>query len=318
MPDITALGELLVDFTEAGVSPQGMKLFEQNPGGAVVNCLGAAAKQGLSAAFIGKVGNDMHGRFLKKAIEDAGISSDGLVFDDAVPTTLAFVGLDSEGEREFSFIRNPGADTRLTPKEVDQQLVRNTKIFHIGSLSLTSDPARAATWQALITAKAHGAVVTYDPNYRAPLWESDAHACDQIRSVLPIVDIIKVSEEEISYVAGIEEIDTAIQVLRNEGVSLIIITLGKKGAIVATQTESRMVEAYPVNAVDTTGAGDAFFGGFLSAFLKSGKSIGEITIDDMETFAKNGCATAAICVTRRGGLPAMPTLEEISNFLDKQ
>lgn len=316
MPDITALGELLVDFTEAGVSTQGMRLFEQNPGGAVVNCLGAAAKQGLSAAFIGKVGSDMHGRFLKTAIENAGISSEGLVFDDSVPTTLAFVALAPDGEREFSFIRDPGADTRLTAKEVNQQLIRNTKIFHIGSLSLTSDPARAATWQALITAKAHGAVVTYDPNYRAPLWKSDAEACDQIRSVLPIIDIIKVSEEEIAYVAGIEEVDTAIQVLRNEGVPLIIITMGKKGAMVATATESRMVEAYSVDAVDTTGAGDAFFGGFLSAFLKSGKGIGDVTIDDMEAFAKNGCATAALCVTKRGGLPAMPTLEEINNLLE--
>ena len=298
MADITALGELLVDFTQAGFSPAGYPLFEQNPGGAPANLLAAAAKQGLSTAFIGKVGDDMHGRFLKAAAERAGINTEGLVMDPAAATSLAFVALSDSGEREFSFIRDPGADTLLRPNELNQQLLRNTKVFHVGSVSLTAEPSRSSTWQALITAKSTGAAVSYDPNYRASLWADDAAACDQIRSILPIVDIIKLSQEEMPFAAGIDDVDTAIKVLRKEGVALIVITLGEGGAVVAT------------------GAGDAFFGGFLSEFVKSGKSVYEVSIDDMVRFARVGCATASLCIGRRGGIPAMPTMEEVTELLN--
>ena len=302
MADITALGELLVDFTQAGFSPAGYPLFEQNPGGAPANLLAAAAKQGLSTAFIGKVGDDMHGRFLKAAAERAGINTEGLVMDS--------------GEREFSFIRDPGADTLLRPNELNQQLLRNTKVFHVGSVSLTAEPSRSSTWQALITAKSTGAAVSYDPNYRASLWADDAAACDQIRSILPIVDIIKLSQEEMPFAAGIDDVDTAIKVLRKEGVALIVITLGEGGAVVATGDQQRSVPAFPCDAVDTTGAGDAFFGGFLSEFVKSGKSVYEVSIDDMVRFARVGCATASLCIGRRGGIPAMPTMEEVTELLN--
>ena len=285
MADITALGELLVDFTQAGFSPAGYPLFEQNPGGAPANLLAAAAKQGLSTAFIGKVGDDMHGRFLKAAAERAGINTEGLVMDPAAATSLAFVALSDSGEREFSFIRDPGADTLLRPNELNQQLLRNTKVFHVGSVSLTAEPSRSSTWQALITAKSTGAAVSYDPNYRASLWADDAAACDQIRSILPIVDIIKLSQEEMPFAAGIDDVDTAIKVLRKEGVALIVITLGEGGAVVATGDQQRSVPAFPCDAVDTTGAGDAFFGGFLSEFVKSGKSVYDVSIDDMVRFA---------------------------------
>ena len=299
MADITALGELLVDFTQAGFSPAGYPLFEQNPGGAPANLLAAAAKQGLSTAFIGKVGDDMHGRFLKAAAERAGINTEGLVMDPAAATSLAFVALSDSGEREFSFIRDPGADTLLRPNELNQQLLRNTKVFHVGSVSLTAEPSRSSTWQALITAKSTGAA-----------------ACDQIRSILPIVDIIKLSQEEMPFAAGIDDVDTAIKVLRKEGVALIVITLGEGGAVVATGDQQRSVPAFPCDAVDTTGAGDAFFGGFLSEFVKSGKSVYEVSIDDMVRFARVGCATASLCIGRRGGIPAMPTMEEVTELLN--
>ena len=316
MADITALGELLVDFTQAGFSPAGYPLFEQNPGGAPANLLAAAAKQGLSTAFIGKVGDDMHGRFLKAAAERAGINTEGLVMDPAAATSLAFVALSDSGEREFSFIRDPGADTLLRPNELNQQLLRNTKVFHVGSVSLTAEPSRSSTWQALITAKSTGAAVSYDPNYRASLWADDAAACDQIRSILPIVDIIKLSKEEMPFAAGIDDVDTAIKVLRKEGVALIVITLGEGGAVVATGDQQRSVPAFPCDAVDTTGAGDAFFGGFLSEFVKSGKSVYEVSIDDMVRFARVGCATASLCIGRRGGIPSMPTMEEVTALLN--
>jgi len=314
MTDVTALGELLVDFTECGTSDAGMRLFEQNPGGAPANVAAAIARQGLSAAFIGKVGDDMHGRFLRCALERSGVCADGLVTGPEA-TTLAFVARDENGERCFTFLRDPGADTCLKPAELNQQLIRATRVLHIGSLSLTRDPARSATWQALITAKSTGAVVTYDPNYRAPLWESDEHACDQIRSILPIVDIIKLSEDDMPYAAGIDEADTAVQVLRNEGVPLIIITLGARGAIVATRDDSRVIPAYPTAVVDSTGAGDAFFGGFIAAFIKAQKGVQDVTIDDMAAFAKRGAATAAISLARRGGMPAMPTAAEVEEFI---
>ena len=167
--DVVALGEFLIDFTPAGSTDSGMKLFEQNPGGAPVNMLTAVSKAGLKTAFIGKVGDDMHGNFLVETAKQAGIDTRGIVVDNTVFTTLAFVTLDENGEREFSFARKPGADTMLCYKEVDADLLRDTKVFHIGSLSLTDEPARTTTFQAVKEAKKYGAVISYDPNYRAPL-----------------------------------------------------------------------------------------------------------------------------------------------------
>lgn len=179
--DIVAMGELLIDFTPAGVSETGMCLYERNPGGAPVNMLTAAAKAGLRTAFIGKVGNDMHGKFLIEAVENQNINSDGIILDDNVFTTLAFVNLTKDGERSFAFARKPGADTMIGYKEVDTQILQNTKVFHVGSLSLTDEPARSTTFQAVKCAKNAGAVISYDPNYRAPLWNNEKTAIERMR-----------------------------------------------------------------------------------------------------------------------------------------
>lgn len=194
--DIVAMGELLIDFTPAGVSETGMCLYERNPGGALVNMLTAAAKAGLRTAFIGKVGNDMHGKFLIEAVENQNINSDGIILDDNVFTTLAFVNLTKDGERSFAFARKPGADTMIGYKEVDTDLLQNTKVFHVGSLSLTDEPARSTTFQAVKCAKNAGAVISYDPNYRAPLWNNEKTAIERMRSMLPFADMIKLSDEE--------------------------------------------------------------------------------------------------------------------------
>ena len=186
--DIVAMGELLIDFTPAGVSETGMCLYERNPGGAPVNMLTAAAKAGLRTAFIGKVGNDMHGKFLIEAVENQNINSDGIILDDNVFTTLAFVNLTKDGERSFAFARKPGADTMIGYKEVDTQILQNTKVFHVGSLSLTDEPARSTTFQAVKCAKNAGAVISYDPNYRAPLWNNEKTAIERMRSMLPFAD----------------------------------------------------------------------------------------------------------------------------------
>ena len=202
MFDIVALGELLIDFTDSGFSPNGMKLFERNAGGAPGNMLVAAARFGRSVALLGKVGDDMHGRFLKEVLVSEGICTDGMFLDPSVFTTLAFVSLDEFGERTFSFARKPGADTCLRQEELSVELLHNCRVFHFGSISLTSDPVRSATLSALKTAKTAGAVISYDPNFRENLWPDTETARMMICSVLQSVDFVKVSEDELEIVTG--------------------------------------------------------------------------------------------------------------------
>jgi fructokinase len=312
MYDIVSLGELLIDFTASGVSPAGMRLFEQNAGGAVTNLVCAAAQCGAKTAFIGKVGNDMHGAFLKQAMIDAGVDMRALIEADDVFTTLAFVALKPNGEREFSFARKPGADTQLRPDELDRNLLTGTRIFHTGSLSLTQEPARSATYEAIDIARQAGAIISYDPNYRASLWSSQDEAIRYMRSLVSTADIIKVSDEELPLLTGETDPQKAADALAEQGVKLIAITLGAKGAFVRIGQDFRLVPGFCSEAIDTTGAGDAFFGGFLYRFLSSGKSLREVSIDDAADYARFGNATASLCVERRGGIPAMPKLAEIN------
>ena len=260
MFDIIALGELLIDFTQYGVSKQGGKLFEQNAGGAVANVLAAAAKLGNKTAFIGKVGTDMHGLFLKETLEHEGIDTCGLILTDSVFTTLAFVSLSDNGERQFSFARKPGADTQLTSSEINKELLSNTKYLHIGSLSLTDEPALSATYSAVKTARSYGVWISYDPNYRSSLWENDITAIEQMRSILPYVDVMKLSYEETALLTGEREPAAAAKKLNDIGVNCIAVTLGSNGALVCVNGETQIIPGYIVETVDTTGAGDAFWG----------------------------------------------------------
>lgn len=311
MYDIVSLGELLIDFTESGVSPAGMRLFEQNAGGAVTNLLCAASQCGAKTGFIGKVGADMHGAFLKQSLVDTGVDVRGLIEAEDVFTTLAFVALNSGGEREFSFARKPGADTQLRPDELNQSMLEHTRIFHTGSLSLTQEPARAATYEAIDRAKAAGAMISYDPNYRASLWGSKEEAIRFMRSLIVTADIMKVSDEELPLLTGETDLEKAADALADQGVKLVAITLGARGAFVRVGGESRLVPGFRSNVVDTTGAGDAFFGGFLTRFLTSGKTLKNISLEDAADFARFGNATASLCVERRGGIPAMPKRADI-------
>ena len=311
MYDIVSLGELLIDFTESGISPAGQRLFEQNAGGAVTNLLCAASQCGAKTGFIGKVGCDMHGAFLKQAMINAGVDMHALIEADDVFTTLAFVALKPSGEREFSFSRKPGADTQLRVDELDRDMLTHTKVFHTGSLSLTQEPARSATYEAIDIAKAAGAVISYDPNYRASLWNGQDEAIRFMRSLIITTDIMKVSDEELPLLTGESDPDKAADLLMEQGVKIAAITLGSEGAYIRVGRESCMVSGYRAKAVDTTGAGDSFFGGFLYRFLSSGKSLKEVTIEDAADFARFGNATASLCVERRGGIPAMPKLAEV-------
>ncbi|MCE5189043.1 MAG: carbohydrate kinase [Eubacteriales bacterium] len=317
MYDIVSLGELLVDFTQSGVSPAGMRLFEQNAGGAVTNLLCAAAQCGAKTDFIGKVGADMHGAFLKRSMQDAGVDLKGLVESEDVFTTLAFVSLQPNGEREFSFARKPGADTQLRPDEVNRDLLEHTRIFHTGSLSLTQEPARSATYEAIDLAKHSGAILSYDPNYRASLWNSEAEAVRFMRSLIVTADILKLSEEELPFLTGETDPQKAANELIDQGVKIVAVTLGAKGASVVMRSGSQHIPGFHVNAVDTTGAGDAFFGGFLYRFLAIGKTLKNITLADAADCARFGNAAASLCVERRGGIPAMPKLADILSRLEQ-
>lgn len=298
--DVTALGEILIDMTYAGKSEQGQTLFEQNPGGAPANVLSAVSRLGGSCAFIGKVGGDMHGKFLLNVLKEEGICTEGLIEDEKYFTTLAFVNLDEKGERSFSFARKPGADTQLNEDEVRFDIINESRIFHVGSLSLTDEPCSRATLKALQFAKEQGLVISYDPNYRAPLWESEEKAVIGMRSVLEYVDIIKVSDEETRLLTGFEDEVKASEELLNMGIKTVIVTLGEKGALVRNKDGYIYSEAEKVEAVDTTGAGDAFMGGFLHKVIKSGKS--EFTLDEIKAFADFANKVAGSCVQHRGAM----------------
>lgn len=312
--DITALGEALIDFTEAGRSASGMRLFEQNPGGAPANMLSAAARLGARTAFIGKVGDDIHGRYLKSTLDAVGIDTRGMILAKDVFTTMAFVSLDG-GEREFSFARCPGADTQLTTEEVDYAAIDGAAIFHCGSLSLTDEPARSAVYAALHRAKYAGAIISYDPNYRPALWSSREEAVAQMRGPLPLVDVIKLSEEEAFALSGHGDAESAARALAGIGISIVVVTMGQKGALLYSGNKCRLVPGYNVEAVDTTGAGDAFWGAFLCRLLESQNSIAEVTFENLILFARFANAAAAICVSRRGGIPSLPSLAEIEGLM---
>ncbi|MCI1653850.1 MAG: carbohydrate kinase [Lachnospiraceae bacterium] len=316
--DVLAVGELLIDFTEAGKSAEGMRLFEQNPGGAPANLLTAVTHMGHSAGLIGKIGADMHGDFLKEVLQREKIVTDYLRQDPEVFTTLAFVALNEEGEREFSFARKPGADTCLRTEELPAEALADCRIFHFGSLSLTDEPARTATAEALRMAKEGGALISFDPNYRASLWRSPQEAAEAIRARIPQADLMKVSDEESLLLTGASDYETAARQILSMGPRLVAVTLGAGGALLVTGEICLTVPGYPAQVADTTGAGDSFWGGFLSAFLETGKTLQELNRADCLTCVQTGNAVASLCVRKRGGIPAIPDRTEVENLLKQE
>ncbi len=309
--DITVLGELLIDMTYAGKSQGGRTLFEQNPGGAVANVVAAVQRLGGKGAFIGKIGDDMHGEYLRETLDAEGICTRGLITDDKFFTTLAFVNLDKNGDRSFSFARKPGADTQLSKEEVDFELVEESKIFHIGSLSVTDEPARGATFAALEFAKEKGLLISYDPNYRAPLWKDEETAINGMKSILKYVDIIKISDEETKLLTGVEGEIEASEELIKLGIKNVIVTMGAKGALIRNKEGYIYTKAHDVPVVDTTGAGDSFMGGFLYKVAQSGNENGEFTLAEIQEFADFASCVSAKCVQSRGGISSMPYINEL-------
>ncbi|MDD2534279.1 MAG: PfkB family carbohydrate kinase [Eubacteriales bacterium] len=319
MIDVTALGELLIDFTPAGLSNQGNPIFEQNPGGAPANVLAALSKLGCQTAFIGKVGTDQFGQFLKKTLEDGGVSTHGLVMTDTCNTTLAFVHLSPTGDRSFSFYRDPGADLLLEPAELAYQLIEDCRIFHFGSVSMTAEPSRSATIAAVKHAKEQHNLISYDPNLRLRLWKSPEAAKEGILSVMHLADLVKISEEELVFLTGESDLNKGAHYLIDHyGLKLVLITLGPGGAYACNSKGSGRRPTYQVKVVDTTGAGDAFTGGFLYKLLQSGKAPDELTADDLDDFLDFANAVGSIATTKKGAIPALPDHAAIEALRAKQ
>lgn len=316
--DVVALGELLIDFTEYAKSDRGNKLFEANPGGAPCNVLALLQKLGKKTAFIGKVGNDQFGRILFETINSIGIDSSNLVFDNEIPTTLAFVGKTPDGDREFSFYRNPGADMMLNADEVDEDLLKNAKIFHFGTLSMTHEAVRGATITAIKKAKENGAIISLDPNLREPLWKSLDEAKTQMKAALSYCDILKISDNEIVFLTGETDFDEGVKKIREEyDIPLICVTMGKDGSR-AYYNDIKVVASgfYQENIVDTTGAGDTFCGSVLNYVCENGlENLSEKQIEEMITFAN---AAASLVTTKAGAILSMPTEAEIEKLLIRQ
>ena len=312
--DVTALGELLIDLTQNGMSGQGNPILEANPGGAPCNVLACLSKQGHKVAFVGKVGKDGFGEQLTKGLVETGIDTTGLMYDETVHTTLAVVHTYADGDRDFSFYRNPGADMMLKPEEVNEKIIKNSKIFHFGSLSMTDEPVRSAHLHALKVAEEAGCLRSYDPNLRPPLWPNLDVAKENILELMAHCDILKISDNEVQWLSGKEDYDEGIAWLRSQfDIPLIFLTLGKDGSR-AYCGEVRTEQAgFKLNTIETTGAGDTFFGSVLHHVLTKGwRPYTKEELDEMLRFAN---AAAAIVTTRRGALRVMPSAEEIAEVL---
>jgi fructokinase len=314
--DVTALGELLIDFTQNGTSPQGNPLFEANPGGAPCNVLAMLTKLGHKTAFIGKVGNDSFGKQLKETINEVGINADNLFMDNEVHTTLALVHTFADGDRDFSFYRNPGADMMLNETEIPEGLLKDTKIFHFGTLSMTHEGVRNATKKALMLAKEGGALISFDPNLREPLWKSLDEAKEQILYGLSQCDVLKISDNEIQWLTGKDDYTDGVNWIRERysDIKLILVSMGKEGS--RAYYKDKIVQVAPflrTNTIETTGAGDTFCGCVLHYLLEHDiNNLDESGLKEMLTFAN--CA-ASIITTRKGALRVMPEKQEIEKDL---
>lgn len=313
--DVVALGELLIDFTENGVSSQGNPLFEANPGGAPCNVLAMLSGLGHTTAFIGKVGNDFFGKQLEKAITEVGIDAKGLLKDNDVHTTLALVHTYPDGDRDFSFYRNPEADMMLTEEEVPVDIVKSARIFHFGTLSMTHERVRLATKKAIAIAQDAGAIISFDPNIREPLWNSLDDAREQVLYGLQQCDILKISDNEIQWLTGEDDFTEGVRWINMRyHIPLILVSMGKEGS--RAYYQDKMVEAAPFiqkNTIETTGAGDTFCACVLHYVLEHGlQKLTDKDLKDMLTYAN---AAASIVTTRKGALRVMPQPKEIEELI---
>ncbi|MBO5509105.1 MAG: carbohydrate kinase [Lachnospiraceae bacterium] len=313
--DVIALGELLIDFTENGISSQGNPIMEANPGGAPCNVLAMLSKLGYRAGFIGKIGKDIFGTQLKAALAEAGIDMTGLAESEEVRTTLAFVHTLPGGDREFSFYRNPGADMMLSKKDIDEEYVKSAKIFHFGTLSMTHEGCRSATKKAIDIAMEGGAIISFDPNIREPLWDDLTVMREQIMYGLSKCNILKISDNEIVWLTGEADYEDGVKWIRDRfDISLILVSLGKEGSMAYSKSAKAIVAPFlQSNTIETTGAGDTFGASVLRYVLENG--FRDYTEDELRSMLIFANAAASIITTRKGALRVMPSKEEVLELI---
>ena len=312
MTDVVALGELLIDFTYQSADVDGYPTMAAHPGGAPANFLAALTKLGAKTALLGKVGTDAFGKLLTGTLEKMGIGTRGVVASGDVFTTLAFVTLDESGDREFSFARKPGADTCLRFEELDLGLIDEAKVFHFGTLSLTDEPARSCTYQAVAYAKERGKLISFDPNLRMPLWRSAAEAKEQMLWGLGQADLVKISDEEVQFLFGLEPEEGAAYILEHYAPQLVFVTCGPEGCVYESKKAAGRVPGLEgLQVRDTTGAGDIFGGSALWKILQTGKDIAALTDEEIAGTVRFACVTAGLSTTRHGGIQSVPSYGEI-------
>ena len=319
MFDVIALGELLIDFTCQSRDADGYPLMAAHPGGAPANYLAALAKFGKKTALLGKVGEDSFGRLLLSTLEKANIGTEGMVVSEDYFTTLAFVTLDEQGDREFSFARKPGADTQLSFDELKTALIDEARVFHFGTLSLTDEPARSATYKAVDYAKARGKLISFDPNLRPPLWHSLDEAREQMLWGLSMADVVKISDEEAEFLFGLEPQRAAQHILAEFGPQLVFVTCGADGCHFATKSLTGFEKSLEgIKVIDTTGAGDIFGGSAMSALLDTGKAVEQLSLSELSRITAFACTAAGLSTTRPGGISSVPELAEVRAALEKR
>ena len=313
--DIVSVGEILIDMTEIGKNEKGSSLFAANPGGAPANVAVAASRLGAKTAFIGKTGIDPLGQSLRTVLEKNGVNVSGMSTDRRIPTTIAMVSVDEDGERDFTFLRNPGADIMLSADELPEEMIKNSKVLHFGSVSLTDEPERSATLRAAEIARAAGVTVSYDPNYRAALWDNEEKALEEIKAALPLADIVKVSDEELLLLTGTSHLELGSKALAEAGPWLVLVTMGADGVFYRMGSSTGHVPGRRVTVVDTNGAGDTFFGAVL-AKLTGLSDMRAMAVQQLEAILRFANTAASITTSRSGAIPAMPTLSEMKVALD--
>lgn len=315
MADVVCMGELLIDFvpTESGVNLIEAPAFKKAPGGAPANVAVGLAKLGVSAAFMGKVGDDPFGHFLAGVLQQNGVDTTALRFSRQARTALAFVSLGADGERSFMFYRHPSADMLFSPEDIDATALHAARLFHYGSISLISEPSRSATLTAVALARENGCLISYDPNLRLPLWPDETAAKTGLLEGWPHADFIKASEEEITFLSGQTNLETGVRQLWHEQLKLLTVTQGAAGCTYFTAEEHGDVPGFRVTPVDTTGAGDAFVAGLLAELVQHPTLWQDP--DHLTTVIRFANAVGALTTTQRGAIPALPTRQAVDQLL---
>ena len=312
MYDIVAIGEILIDFTPCGYTKEGAPRYACNPGGAPANVVVAASRLGLKTAFIGRVGKDYFGTMLRNVLEQNQVDTRELSVDPEIPTTLAIVSLDENGDRSFTFYRKPGADIRLIWENINKELLVSGSVVHFGSVALSSEPARSTVLKAVDYARNHQCIIAYDPNYRPALWNNESDAITLMKEGLKKSDILKISEEEMLLLTGTDDCDLGSQILSDYGITLVTVTLGERGAYYRVGKTTGYVPGHKTVVADTNGAGDTFLGALLVKLKSLNLSqIAALEPKTLHSYIEFANKAASISTTRPGAIPAMPTIEEI-------